>query len=97
MLQLCNFKPDSNIRFLYFDSTYIDIYQRRVCNLFLAVYISIVWRKRKENLRIGVLKSLLIRKAHEIMDIRRQVLNKSLEEIYGQYSTRLTFDELIKL
>ena len=97
LVQICHFKPDSNIRFLYFDCLYANIYQRRVCNLFLAIYISIVWRKRKENLRIGVLKKVFIKTVYDNMNIRKQVLHKSLEEIYGQYSARLTYVELNKL
>ena len=34
LLQICDFKPMSNIRFLYFDSFYPNVYQKRICNLF---------------------------------------------------------------
>ena len=64
--------------------------------MFLAIYISTVWRKRKENLRIGVLKNLLIRKVNEHIEIRKYILKKTLEEMYGQYSARLSYEELIK-
>ena len=47
LIQICNFRPVSNIKFLYFDSTYVNNYQRKVCNMFLAVYIFTVWRKKE--------------------------------------------------
>ena len=97
LIKVCNFKPHSNIRFLYFDSFYLDIYQKRICTLFLTVYIIIVWRTRKENLRIGRLKRLFIRKATDDIGIMKEILGKTREEIFGQYFTRLTDGELDKL
>ena len=97
LIQVCNFKPLSNIRFLYFDSFYLNVYQKRICNLFLAVYITTVWRTRKENLRIGNLKVLFIKKATYDIRTRKEILGKTREEIYGQYFTRLTDEELNKL
>ena len=62
LTQICNFKPQSNIRFLYFDSFYLDVYQKRICILFLTMYIITVWKTRKENLRIGKMKKIFIKK-----------------------------------
>ena len=59
---VCNFKPSSNIRFIYFDNMYNNAYQKNICNIFIYIYVITVWRTRKENLRIGVLKKLFVRK-----------------------------------
>ena len=48
LFKLCNFKPSSNIKFIYFDTTYSNTYQRNICNVFLYVYIITIWRTRKE-------------------------------------------------
>ena len=97
LVQVCDFKPMSNIRFLYFDSFYRDVYQKRICNLLLTAYIITVWRTRKENLRIGKLKTLLINRVIENLKIKKEISGKTREEIYGQYFTRLTDDKLDKL
>ena len=97
LMQICSFNPSSNIRFLYFDSFYQDLYQKRISNLFLVVYICTVWRTRKENLRIGNLRNILIRTVKGNIDVSKQLTRKSLEELYGQYCERLTYDELDKL
>ena len=65
--------------------------------MFLAVYISTVWRTRKENLRIGKLKKFYINKVIDHIRIRKEILGKTVEEIYGQYFTRLTDEELNNL
>ena len=97
LIQICNFEPNSNIKFLYFDSSYENNYQKKVCNLLLAAYISTVWRNRKENLRIGILKNLFIRKVNENIEMKKHSSNRTLEEIYGEYSSRLCLEELNKL
>ena len=97
LTQICNFNPNCNIRFLYFDSFYQNLYQKRICNLFLALYICTVRRSRKENLRIGILSSILKRTIKENLEIMRQLTRKSLEELFGQYGKRLTYEELDKL
>ena len=96
-MQICSFKPSSNIRFLYFDNVYRDLYQKRISNLFLVVYICTVWKTRKENLRIGNLRKILIRTVKSSIDITRICSGKSLEELYGQYYVNLTNAELDKL
>ena len=97
LTQICNFNPNCNIRFLYYDSFYQKLYQKRVCNLFLALYICTVWRSRKENLRIGILSSVLKRAIKENLEVMRQLTKKSLEELFGPYGKRLTCEELDKL
>ena len=63
----------------------------------LTAYIITVWRTRKENLRIGKLKTLFINRVMENIKIRKEILEKTREEINGQYFTRLTDDKLNKL
>ena len=96
-MQICNFRPSSNIRFLYFDNFYENVYQKRICNLFLVLYICTVWRSRKENLRIGILKNILIRAAKENVEIMKHRTQKSLEDLFGQYGERLDGEELDKM
>ena len=97
LIQLCNFKPGSNIRFLYYDSFHLNMYQKRICILFLTVYIVTVWKTRKENLRIGKLKNLFIKRVIDDIRIEKEISGKSREEIYGEYFIRLTDEELNKL
>ena len=75
LLKLCNFKPTSNIRFIYFDNVYISSYQKNTCNVFLYVYIIAIWRTRKENLRIGNLKCVFIRKLSEYRETIKHISN----------------------
>ena len=61
------------------------------------MYISTVWKTRKENLRIGKLKMLFIKRVIEDMQIKKEILGKTREDIFGKYFTRLTDEELYKL
>ena len=97
LMQICSFNPSSNIRFLYFDSFYQDLYQRRICNVFLVVYICTVWRTRKENLRLGNLQKMLIRTVKVNIDILGKIMRKSLVELFGPYWVKMTYEELDKL
>ena len=73
------------------------MYQKRICILFLTVYIVTVWKTRKENLRIGKLKNLFIKRVIDDIRIKKEISGKSREEIYGEYFIRLTDEELNKL
>ena len=97
LMQICSFNPSSNIRFLYFDSFCQDLYQRRICNVFLVVYICTVWRTRKENLRLGNLQKMLIRTVKVNIDILGKIMRKSLVELFGPYWVKMTYEELDKL
>ena len=61
------------------------------------MYISTVWRTRKENLRIGILKKYFIKRVMENIEIRKHMAKLNLEKIYGQYLNRLSYEELNKL
>ena len=97
LLYLFNFKPSSNIRFVYFDSIYVNAYQKRICIMFLSVYITTVWRTRKENLRIGILKNHFVRRVIENFEIRKQTPRENVGILFGQYSKKLSLEELNKL
>ena len=82
---LCNFKPTSNIRFLYFDNVYNDARQKNISNIFIYLFVITIWRTRKENLRIGDLKNIILRKFLDyrnfIKHIPSQKCQKLLEEL----------------
>ena len=96
LLNICKFKPTSNIRFLYFDTRYDNLYQKNVCNIFLYVYILIVWKTRKENLRIGILKSIIVKRISEYFEFIKLLPNIKLDEVFQQIS-RLDMDNLINV
>ena len=64
---------------------------------FLVVYICTVWKTRKENMRIGILCNIFIRKIKEDFEIRRQLTRQTPKDLYGQYYVKLTTEELDKL
>ena len=82
ILNIYNFKPTSHIRFLYFDTTYENCYQKTVCNMFLYIYILTIWRNRKENLRIGILKSIITKKIVDHLNFIKVLQKSKLDEIF---------------
>ena len=96
LLNICNFKPTSHIRFLYFDTTYENCYQKTVCNMFLYIYIITIWRNRKENLRIGILKSIIVKKIVEHLNFIKVLQKSKLDEIFQKIS-RLDIENLKNL
>ena len=93
LLKLCNFRPVSNIKLLYFDAIYENLFQKTVCNAFIYVYILTIWKTRKENLRIGILKNMIVKRVPEYFNFMRLFPNKSIERIYEEIS-RLDIDDL---
>ena len=96
LLNVCNFKPISNIKFLYFDTTYANLYQKTVCNTFLYIYILIIWRNRKENIRIGILKSMIVNKISEHINFIKLLPNIKLNEVFLEIS-HLDIENLINI
>ena len=47
LYNICNFRPISNIRFIYFDTKYTNPNQKHICNMFLYMYIIAIWKTRK--------------------------------------------------
>ena len=45
----CDFKPDSNIRFLYFDFNCKELHVKNICILLLCSYITTIWSCRSVN------------------------------------------------
>ena len=86
LLTLCNFKPLSNIRFIYFDNLYNSRIQKTICNTFIYIYIITIWRNRKENLRIGDLKVDFIRKLDDYMNFIKHMPNHRFEKLSGELS-----------
>ena len=93
-MYICNFRPDSNIKFLFFDSSYSSVFQQRICSMFVAMYIITVWRNRKENLRIGILKKKLISNVIECIELRKHLTKQSSDIIFGEYYQKLYSEEL---
>ena len=84
---VCNFKPTSNIRFLYFDQKYCNVTQKNICNMFLYLYISTIWKTRKENIRIGILKNIMLRRISNHINFIEQMPNHSVENLFGNISS----------
>ena len=90
------FKPTSNIRFIYFDNIYNNNYQKNICNMFLYCYLVTIWRTRKENLRIGILKHMIIKKVLQNFDIIKHMPLHTLEKLFGGNS-QFDIDLLVNL
>ena len=96
LLNVCNFKPTSNIQFLYFDNKYDTIYQKTVCNSFLYIYISTVWKTRKENQRIGIIKNRIVKRISEHFRFIKLLPNVNLDNVLEEIS-RLDIDNLVNI
>ena len=96
ILNICNFIPSSNIRFLYFDNVYSNLYQKNLCNIFIYVYIITIWRTRKENLRIGDLKCMFIRKLSDYKSFIKHMPSRKCEKLSRELLA-LDIDALLDL
>ena len=81
LVKECDFKPSSNIRFIFFDNTYNNPRQKNICNTFVYIYIITIWRTRKENLRIGDLKNLFIKKLIDYMKFIKLISSQKFEKL----------------
>ena len=86
LLNISNFKPISNIKLLYYDVKYDSLYQKTVCNIFLYVYIITIWKTRKENLRIGILKSMILNSVSNHLKFIKLIPNNELENVFEDLS-----------
>ena len=93
---VCNFKPSSNIKFIFFDNSYINSYQNIICNLFIYTYVITIWRTRKENLRIGDLKNVFIRGLSNYKNLIKHMPSKKCKKLSDKI-TALDIDKLIDL
>ena len=64
--------------------------------MFLYIYIIAIWRNRKENLRIGILKSIIVKKIVEHLDFIKVLQKSKLDEIFQKIS-RLDIENLKNL
>ena len=96
ILNICNFIPSSNIRFLYFDNVYSNLYQKNICNIFIYIYIITIWRTRKENLRIGDLKCMFIRKLSDYKSFIKHMPSRKCEKLSRELLA-LDIDALLDL
>ena len=92
-----DFKPVSNIKFIYFDNKYRDKQQKDMCNIFISAYILTVWKMRKENLRIAILKSMIINKVLGTINIINYIPKTSVESVLGNYLSKVESEVLLSL
>ena len=97
LFYITDFKPISNIKFIYFDNKYRNRQQKDMCNIFISVYILTVWKMRKENLRIAILKSMIINKVLGTINIIKHIPNTSVESILGNYVSKVELEVLLRL
>ena len=60
---------------------YNNAYQKNLCNIFIYFYVITVWRTRKENLRIGVLKHLIVRKFSDYREFIKHMPNTKFRKL----------------
>ena len=89
--QICNFDPDNNIRFIYFDFKIKDRNRRNMCILLLYSYISAVWSFRNDNQASSeVIKEAVVRKCQNIKKDALLKLNKLQEaKLFGDYLEKI--------
>ena len=64
--------------------------------MFLYCYIVAIWRTRKENLRLGILKSIILKKVIQNFEFIKQMPNHTLNRLFGAGS-QLDLDILVNL
>lgn len=97
LLYVCDFKPTSNIIFLYFDNIFFNRKQQNVCNMFISFNILTIWKTRKENLRIALVKNMIIKKKlYAIRNIEHSP-NHSVENLIGEYLVKIDSVSLLSI
>ena len=66
-------------------------------DIFISAYILTVWKMRKENLRIGILKNMIISKSLRIIDIMKYMPKMSVESIIGNYISKVNSEVLLRI
>ena len=94
---ITDFKPVSNIKFIYFDNKYRDRQQKDMCNIFISAYILTVWKMRKENLRIAILKSMIVNKVLGTINTIKYIPKTSVESVLGNYISKVESEVLLRL
>ena len=93
---LSNFEPSSNIRFIYFDNVYSCTRQKNICNIFIYLYVITIWRTRKENLRIGDLKHMILSKFSDYRNFLKHLPSQKYQKLSEELQT-LDIDNLLDL
>ena len=89
---ICNFEPENNIKFLYFEFNTKDICKRNVYIFLLGCYIYSIWCSRKDLTLAGndIIRILI----NNINDNKRDILliyGDKVKNLYGPYLEKLTF------
>ena len=66
------------------------------CNIFLYIYIITLWKTRKENLRIGILKHMIVNRVVEHLKFIELIPNHKLEKVFEDLS-RVNIENLTNL
>ena len=89
LLYTSNFKPISNIKCIYFDNTYRNNQQKNICNIFISAYILTMWKTRKENLRIAILKHMIINECLRVIETIEHLPDHTCEKVLGDYLIKI--------
>ena len=97
LFYITNFKPVSNIKFIYYDNKYRNRRQQNICNIFISAYILTIWKTRKENLRIGIIKKMIINKSQDIINIIKYISKTHIDIVLGNYLDKIEPELLLRL
>ena len=97
LFYITKFKPVSNIKFIYLDNKYENRQQQNICNIFISAYILTVWKTRKENMRIAIVKKMIINKSQDIINIIKHISKTSVEKVLGNYLEKIEAEILLGL
>ena len=96
LFYITNFKPVSNIKFIYYNK-YRNRQQQNICNILISAYILTIWKTRKENLRIARLKKMIINKSQDIINIIKFISKTHIDIVLGNYLDKFEPDLLLRL
>ena len=97
LFYITNFKPVSNIKFIYYDNKYRNRQQQNICNILISAYILTIWKTRKENLRIAILKKMIINKSQDIINIIKFISKTHIDIVLGNYLDKFEPELLLRL
>ena len=89
LFYITKFKPVSNIKFIYLDNRYGNRQQQNICNIFITAYILTVWKTRKENMRIAIVKKMIINKSQDIINIIKHISKTPVKKVLGNYLEKI--------
>ena len=56
---------------------------KNICNILLSAYVITVWKTRKENLRIEIVKNMIVNKSLEMIEIIKHKQDKTIDNVLG--------------